>query len=150
MRFALAPSNHLWWFRMPAKRCAKLPEKTKRGGEEMAKKQSICTVCGYVGYPKRVAKGSFWLELALWLFFILASLVYFLFFILAGLVYPLFFAGLVCSLFFASLVYSLWRLTTIYGACPKCENASMIPIDTPRGQKLLEEQQKKEPSSNSG
>jgi hypothetical protein len=76
-------------------------------------KQLICTNCGYIGYPKRITKGSFWIEVVLWLFFLVPG-----------------------------LIYSIWRLTTKYDACPKCKNASMIPIDTPRGQKLLEEQQK--------
>ncbi len=72
-------------------------------------KRSICTTCGYVGYPRRIARGSFYVEIALWLFFGLPG-----------------------------LIYTIWRLTTRYEICPKCKNTSMIPIDTPRGQRLLE------------
>lgn len=74
-------------------------------------KQSICTMCGFVGYPKRFWKGSFWLELALWLCFLLPG-----------------------------LIYSIWRLTSKYDGCPACKNASMIPVDTPTGRKLMADQ----------
>ena len=49
------------------------------------------------------------------------------------------------------LIYSIWRLTSRYNACPKCKNASMIPLDTPKGQELLAKQQElpEQHSSNS-
>ena len=71
----------------------------------------ICTSCGTVGNPKRVVRGSILMEIALWLFFILPG-----------------------------LIYSVWRLTTKYNACPECKNATMIPITSPLGQKLLSQQ----------
>jgi len=71
-------------------------------------KQFVCTTCGYVGSPKRITKGSILIEIALWLFFVVPG-----------------------------LIYSIWRLTTKYDACPKCKNASMIPADSPVGQKLV-------------
>ncbi len=73
------------------------------------KDQYICTVCGHVGYPVKRSRGSFLVEIALWLCFGLPG-----------------------------LIYTLWRLTSKYDACPKCGNPSMIPIDTPMGKKLLE------------
>ncbi|MCK9356289.1 MAG: hypothetical protein M0R22_03945 [Dehalococcoidia bacterium] len=54
-------------------------------------------------------KGSFWIELILWIFFILPG-----------------------------LVYSLWRLTTRTRVCPKCGEPNMIPLDTPKGQELAQ------------
>ncbi len=85
-------------------------------------KQSICTSCGYVGHPKQVTKGSFITEVFYWLLFLLPG-----------------------------LIYSIWRLTSRYNACPKCKNASMIPVDTPMGQELLAKQQElpEQHSSNS-
>ncbi|HOV31838.1 MAG TPA: hypothetical protein PLX23_00570 [Candidatus Hydrogenedens sp.] len=83
-------------------------------------KHSICTTCGYVGYPQRITRGSFYIELALWLLFILPG-----------------------------LIYTIWRLTSQYEICPECRNTSMIPVDTPRGQRLLEIIQEYTASSNS-
>ena len=71
-------------------------------------KQFVCTACGYIGSPKKIVKGSILIEIVLWLFFIIPG-----------------------------LIYSTWRLTTKYDACPKCKNATMIPVDTPKGQELV-------------
>jgi hypothetical protein len=72
--------------------------------------QMICVNCGCIGKPKNITKGSFWIELILWL-----------------------------SFFVPGLIYSIWRLTTRYWACPKCKAPNMISLYTPRGQQLLEE-----------
>ena len=53
--------------------------------------QQICANCGYAGDSVSVAKGSFGVELVLWLCF-----------------------------FIPGLIYSLWRLGSKYPACPKC------------------------------
>jgi hypothetical protein len=73
-------------------------------------KESICTTCGYVGFPKSYIKGNLGTELLLWCFFIVPG-----------------------------MIYSVWRFTTRYHGCPICKNATMIPIETPMGQKLLKE-----------
>jgi len=70
----------------------------------------ICTTCGYVGYPKKITKGSFLIELILWCFF-----------------------------FIPGLIYSIWRISSRYKACPECKSATMIPVNTPVGQKLIED-----------
>jgi ribosomal protein S27AE len=75
--------------------------------------QFVCTTCGYVGKRKKVAKGSFLLELFLWLFFILPG-----------------------------VIYSVYRLSTKQKVCPKCGNATMIPTDTPAGRKLTSNESK--------
>ena len=36
----------------------------------------VCTVCGSVGFPKKVTPGSFLVELGLWIFFILPGVIY--------------------------------------------------------------------------
>jgi hypothetical protein len=38
-------------------------------------RQFICTACGFVGSPSRQWRGSFWIELLLWLLFIVAGLI---------------------------------------------------------------------------
>lgn len=70
----------------------------------------ICSNCGYLGWPKKITKGSFLIELVLWICFIIPG-----------------------------LIYSLWRLASRYKACPQCKAPNMIPENTPRGQKLIKE-----------
>ncbi len=79
-------------------------------------KPLVCTVCGYVGEAKKHTKGNFLIEVVLWLCFIVPG-----------------------------LIYSIWRLTTKQTICPKCKNSSMIPTDTPVGQKLMNEHQSATP-----
>jgi hypothetical protein len=79
----------------------------------------VCSTCYWVGTPKKVIKGSFWIELILWLVFVPAVLYLWLAFIIP-------------------LIYSLWRLTSKYQACPQCGTPNMIPEDTPRGRELLQ------------
>jgi ribosomal protein L32 len=72
--------------------------------------ESVCKACGHIGYPKTITKGSFLTEVILWLFFLLPG-----------------------------LIYSIWRLTSKEEVCPRCGNATMIPVDTPIGKQLLKE-----------
>ena len=77
-------------------------------GHDM-KKEYVCNACGYVGVPKKITKGSIAIEIVLWLMFIVPG-----------------------------LIYSIWRLTSRYEACPNCKTPnSMIPTDSPVGQKLV-------------
>jgi hypothetical protein len=72
--------------------------------------QKVCTLCGAIGRPVRKAKGSFIVEVVLWLLFL-----------------------------FPGLIYSLWRLTSKYDACPSCgQPSTMIPVDSPNAQRLLQ------------
>ena len=73
-------------------------------------KTGICTQCGFQGQAKLHTRGSILLEVVLWLAFILPG-----------------------------LIYSLWRLSSRQEVCPQCLNAGMIPTDSPRGKKLLQE-----------
>jgi len=69
----------------------------------------VCTNCGYLGHGKRSMKGSFAMEVLLWLLFLLPG-----------------------------FIYSIWRLTTrANNVCPKCSHPNMIPADTPIGQELI-------------
>jgi hypothetical protein len=76
----------------------------------MKEKLVICKECGYVGLPVKKLKGSIWTEIILWLGFLIPG-----------------------------LIYSIWRLTTKHKACKKCGSPSVIPVDSPIGQKLLKE-----------
>jgi hypothetical protein len=73
----------------------------------------VCKNCGYYGQSERGMKGAFLIEVVLWLFFIVPG-----------------------------IIYSVWRLTTKYNACPKCKGDTLIPSDTPMGQRLLNEMQR--------
>lgn len=70
----------------------------------------VCTACGYVGNPAKVTKGSFGIELILWLCFLIPG-----------------------------LIYSIWRLSSRHEACPSCNNSSLIPAASPMAKKFLRE-----------
>ena len=73
----------------------------------------ICTTCGSTfKRAEQHTKRSFFMEVALWLFFLLPG-----------------------------LIYSIWRLTSRYYACPACGSCDYVPTDTPLGRKLLETSQ---------
>lgn len=63
----------------------------------------LCTQCLTQAKPKTHTRGSFFLELLLWLCFLVPG-----------------------------LIYSLWRLTTRRQVCRNCLSPSIIPIDSPR------------------
>ena len=62
----------------------------------------FCTVCGSITKPIRITKGSFVIEVFLWLCFL-----------------------------FPGLIYSLWRLTTRHDACRSCKSAAIVPLNSP-------------------
>ena len=77
-------------------------------GNPLAAAQMYCQHCGTVGQPKTRVKGSFLIELVLWLCFIVPG-----------------------------LIYSIWRLTTKEKVCPKCGMPNMIPADSPKASAAL-------------
>jgi len=74
----------------------------------MANQQFICTVCGNIGNPKTMVKGSILTELFLWLFFILPG-----------------------------IFYSIWRLSTKSKVCSKCGSINLVPVESPVGIELV-------------
>jgi len=70
-------------------------------------KQMICTECNYIGVPKKITKGSFIIELILYITFIIPG-----------------------------IIYSVWRLSNTALICPKCGKESLIPLDSPKGIEL--------------
>jgi predicted RNA-binding Zn-ribbon protein involved in translation (DUF1610 family) len=73
-------------------------------------REFYCQNCGTVGRPKTATRGSFLMEVFLWLLLIIPG-----------------------------LIYSLWRLTTKMKACPKCGAPHMIPTDSPKAIEVLSE-----------
>lgn len=71
---------------------------------------SVCKQCGHHGDPASETKGSFLIEVILWLCFLIPG-----------------------------LIYSVWRLNTRHDVCAKCGSRDLIPIDTPMGRKLMQE-----------
>ena len=70
----------------------------------------VCTNCGFIGKPKMKTKGSIFLEILLWMLFLLPG-----------------------------LIYSVWRMSTKQKVCPKCEAPNMVPEDSPAGQKIIQD-----------
>jgi len=73
-------------------------------------KPMLCLHCASQGKPKTKTKGSFLIEVILWLCFILPG-----------------------------LIYSIWRVSSRYKVCPACGQPGMIPLDSPRAQQFLSE-----------
>ena len=63
----------------------------------------FCTQCGHVGRPVVVTPGSIWIEVILWLAFLVPG-----------------------------LIYTVWRHSKRHDACPKCGSAAIIPADSPK------------------
>ena len=70
--------------------------------------QMVCPNCGTVALPKSYTKGSFLVEVFLWLLLIVPG-----------------------------LIYSVWRMTSRYKGCPRCGASNMIPLGTPRANEIL-------------
>lgn len=70
----------------------------------------ICTSCGSTVSPKSHTKGSIWIEIVLWLAFIIPG-----------------------------LIYSIWRLSSKQDVCPVCKKPTLIPLSSPAGQKYARE-----------
>lgn len=68
----------------------------------------ICPACGSQGLPVSKTKGSLGIEIILWLCFIVPG-----------------------------LIYSIWRLTSRYDVCSSCQQAGMIPLNSPKGKQLV-------------
>lgn len=81
----------------------------------MSSKISVCTQCNYVGEPKGAIGGNGCIEVILWLCFIIPG-----------------------------LIYSIWRSSSRHKICPKCKSQSLIPMDSPKAQKIMNEVMSKE------
>ena len=71
--------------------------------------QKICRDCGTVGDPKNITKGSIWMEIILWLCFLVPG-----------------------------LIYSIWRLSSRTDGCKACGSTALVPTDSPFGRQMAE------------
>ena len=70
-------------------------------------KKPICGTCGTIGTPKTETRGSIFIEIILWLCFLIPG-----------------------------LIYSVWRLTTRRPVCRECGGHQLMPVTTPAGRAL--------------
>jgi hypothetical protein len=70
-------------------------------------KLMVCTMCETTDHPKKRTKGSFGIEVVLWLAMIIPG-----------------------------LIYSLWRLTTTAKVCKACGSENIVPADSPAGRRI--------------
>jgi ribosomal protein L40E len=73
-------------------------------------KTMVCKRCGTAAPSKTVIRGSFLIEIILWLCFIVPG-----------------------------IIYTLWRLTTRAKACVTCGSTDLVPQDSPAGKRLMRE-----------
>jgi hypothetical protein len=69
----------------------------------------VCLQCGHVGAAERRVKGSFLVEIALYLLF--------------------------CA---PGIIYTLWRHTTVENVCRSCKGTNIIPASSPNARGLVE------------
>lgn len=79
----------------------------------------VCVQCERVGNSKRITPGSLGLEVVLWL---------------GG--FALLPVGIGVLVLIGALAYSIWRLAAKYDGCPSCGARSMVPADSPAGQRI--------------
>ena len=70
----------------------------------------ICAACGHLGDAKLHTKGRLLFEIFLWCLFIIPG-----------------------------LVYSIWRHASRSYVCAECGSKELIPADSPRGRRLVQE-----------
>lgn len=72
-------------------------------------KPMVCITCGHHGATKSHTKGSFLLEVVLWLMFIVPG-----------------------------LIYSVWRVSSRSQVCASCGASTLVPADSPVGRRTLQ------------
>lgn len=84
-----------------------LPPPLSRPARSYPPGMMVCTQCGCTGTEGHT-KGSFMIEVVLWLFMCVPG-----------------------------LIYSIWRLTTRGQVCSSCKSDRLVPASSPAGQRLL-------------
>lgn len=77
----------------------------------MFSSKKFCKVCGYVGATKRHMPGSIFIEIILWLCFIIPG-----------------------------LIYTIWRHSASKQVCKSCGSKEIIPTDSPIAKQHLAQQ----------
>jgi hypothetical protein len=75
-----------------------------------------CQNCGTVAKAKKRVKGSFGIEVILWICFLIPG-----------------------------MIYSVWRLTSKEQVCPECGAPNMIPLTSPKARAALGEREHSRP-----
>lgn len=79
----------------------------------------VCIACGHVGGPKKIANGSFAIEIIIWVIFIAIA------------------ASTSLLILIAPLAYSLSRTFNKKLVCELCKGTQIIPADSPNGKALI-------------
>lgn len=69
---------------------------------------TVCTNCGHAGETATKTPGSIWIELILWLCFIVPG-----------------------------VIYSLWRHSARHQVCSACGSRELVPASSPKGKALI-------------
>ena len=81
----------------------------------------VCTVCHSIVIPDKQYKGTFAMELFVWI---------------GAILLVAFTSGV--SLIVA-IAYSLWRIVNKPKVCPACKAKEIVPVDTPAGIKIIKD-----------
>lgn len=91
------------------------------------------------GKPTKIFKSSFIAELVVWLAGLLGAI------FISAWEAPIvrLYGGSKWYLAFAiPVIFSIWRYVTSYTGCPTCKCQSIVPLDSPAGQKLAKDMKK--------
>jgi len=79
-----------------------IASKIYEGYRETGDGRRHCMTCGIDGAPKRETRGSFAIEVILWLCFLVPG-----------------------------LIYSIWRISTRFDSCAACGSKQLVPVNAP-------------------
>lgn len=79
----------------------------------------VCMACGHIGEPKKLANGSFAVEIIIWAVFIVIA------------------ASTSFLILIAPLAYSLSRTFNKKLVCGLCKGQQIIPADSPNGKETI-------------
>ena len=81
----------------------------------------VCLVCEHVARPRLFTPGHMGIELGLW-----------------GMGVVLIPFGIGCFLLPVAVIYSIWRVAARKLRCSQCGSESIVPIDSPAGQRVID------------
>lgn len=90
--------------------------------------KSLCTNCHYIGEPAGKESDLKLAEIVFWIVAILGVIIGF--FNLVVMILALFWLGF-------AVFYSIFSRNAKRKKCPRCDNNSLIPLDTPKAQELI-------------
>ena len=118
--------------------------------EKEAPKESICTACAHVGPATSQMFGRADVERALWVILLVLAVIYLvdmlvLKFLNVWIIRAAYKATSIAGKIFlvAGIGYTLVRVSVRSNLCPTCGGTEVIPVDSPRGQKLMQQHHSK-------